>query len=53
MNSDILSFRCIHRHTAESHPQCYQRFLRGGKHKQFTNQTPKTRQIRKNFAFRH
>lgn len=27
---DIMSFRCIHRHTAESHPQCYQRYLNGG-----------------------
>lgn len=26
---DPLSFRCLHRHTAESHPQCYQRYLRG------------------------
>lgn len=26
---DALSFRCKHRHTAESHPQCYARYLRG------------------------
>lgn len=26
---DILSFRCSHRHTAESHPNCYQRYLQG------------------------
>lgn len=31
MDSDkeILAFRCKHRHTAESHPQCYQRYLNG------------------------
>lgn len=29
MLENILSFRCIHRHTAESHPQCYARFLKG------------------------
>ena len=29
MNSDeiMLSFRCKHRHTAESHPKCYQKYL--------------------------
>lgn len=26
---DALSFRCKHRHTAEAHPQCYARYLRG------------------------
>ena len=26
---DKLSFRCKHRHTAESHPQCYDRYLKG------------------------
>lgn len=29
MTDDILSFRCIHRHSAESHPQCYARYLKG------------------------
>lgn len=27
---DILSFRCSHRHTAESHPKCWERYLKGG-----------------------
>lgn len=27
--ADALSFRCAHRHTAESHPQCYARHLTG------------------------
>lgn len=27
MSVDMLSFRCTHRHTAESHPHCYKRFL--------------------------
>ena len=26
-NSDILNFRCKHRHTAESHPKCYTAYL--------------------------
>lgn len=26
---DKLSFRCSHRHTAESHPHCYEKFLKG------------------------
>lgn len=25
----MLSFRCVHRHTAESHPNCYDRYVRG------------------------
>lgn len=29
MNDDILSFRCRHRHTAESHPHCYKRYKEG------------------------
>jgi hypothetical protein len=29
MPVDALSFRCSHRHTAESHPQCYKRYLEG------------------------
>lgn len=28
-DKDILAFRCKHRHTAESHPHCYQRHLKG------------------------
>lgn len=31
MPVDILSFRCIHRHTAESHPKCYQKYLKENK----------------------
>lgn len=31
LDTDVLSFRCKHRHTAESHPQCYQRYLQNGK----------------------
>ena len=29
MSVDILSFRCIHRHTAESHPRCWERYQKG------------------------
>lgn len=30
-----LSFRCVHRHSAESHPYCYERYLKGEKEIKF------------------
>ena len=29
MNKNIMTFKCIHRHSAFSHPKCYMKFLNG------------------------
>src|SRR5690242_9742355 len=36
VGADALSFRCKHRHTAESHPQCYARYLSGENVEKYT-----------------
>ena len=29
IKTDKLAFRCIHRHSAESHPKCYEKYIAG------------------------
>jgi len=36
-NKNVISFRCIHRHSAFSHPKCYAEYLKGNKSKSIKN----------------